>query len=97
MIPSPWEAALLSLAAFRIWKLIADDTILDVPREAILSRVHRKGELFITCPWCAGFWISLVFYGAWWAWGDSTLVVATPFAISAAVGLVATSHDRLAA
>ena len=27
MIPSPWEFALLALAAYRLWRLIADDDI----------------------------------------------------------------------
>lgn len=97
MIPEPWEAVILALAAWRLWLLLAEDTILDVPREAALRRLDRKGELFITCPRCAGFWIGLVLYVAWWLWGDSTLYVALPFAINAVVAFLAAGYDRLAA
>lgn len=70
MTPSPWEFVLLVLAAFRIWKLVADDRILDRPRDWLLSRVDTKrgrtkwGD-FLVCPWCAGFWISGLVYAAW--------------------------------
>lgn len=68
-----------------------------MPRAWALRRLDGKGELFLTCPWCAGFWIALGWYAAWQAWEDGTLVVAAAFALSAAVGLVASAHDKMAA
>ena len=58
------------LIAGRLWKLLGDDEILDRPRDWVLERIdtrrgHTKWELFLTCPWCAGFWLSGVVYGAW--------------------------------
>ena len=96
MIPGVWAFALLALAAFRTWKLIGDDRILDRPRDWVLERLDtRRGHTywgdFLTCPWCAGFWIVLAWWAAWWA-TDDTLVVATPFAISAVVGILGTAH-----
>jgi Protein of unknown function (DUF1360) len=95
-IPNWWEFLLLVLAAFRVWKLLAEDTILDRVRDAsMLLAFKARGasgkqywELFLTCPWCAGAWITLAWWGAWQAWEHTTLVVATPFALSAVVGLV---------
>ena len=45
--------------------------------------------LFLTCPWCAGFWIGVVVYAAWLIFGDWTLVALTPFAFRP---LVAAQH-----
>lgn len=96
-IPNWWEFVLLALAAFRAWKLIADDDITEKPRTWVLAVVQRRrgnGKAvywkdFLVCPWCAGFWISLAWWGAWQAWPHGSLVVATVFALSAVVGIVA--------
>lgn len=96
-IPDWYALALLALAAYRLWRLLAEDTILDRPRE---WSIHRLGEvggekfsLFITCPWCAGFWVSVGWWLAWVAWPHWALVAATPFAISALVALIAVNLD----
>lgn len=107
MIPEPWEFVLLVLAAFRVWKLIADDRILDRPRDWILDRIVRKrGEPkgfywsdFLTCPWCAGFWISILIYVSWITFGpgqfnsdELMMAVVSVFAISGAVGSLGTVY-----
>lgn len=91
-IPNWYGLLLLALAAFRLWRLLGEDTILDRPRAALVRRMP-KGEEFITCAWCAGAWISIGWWLAWVAWPHWTLVVAVPFAISAIVGLVASNLD----
>lgn len=96
-VPEWWGFALLALAAWRCFQLIARDDILDEPRRRVLRlgdwhegqrtpKAYREklGE-FITCPYCAGFWISAVWWGAWQITGHWTLVVAAPFALSAAL------------
>lgn len=92
-VPSWWAFVLLSLAAFRVWKLIGEDTILDRPRTWVLKRVKDdKLELFITCPWCSGFWISgvaLMVYCVTTEWLDWFGFLTSWFAVSAAVGIVA--------
>jgi Protein of unknown function (DUF1360) len=45
---------------------------------------------FLTCPFCAGFWISLAWWGAWQLSPHWTLVVSVPLAVSAVVGLLGT-------
>lgn len=84
-IPDWWEAVVLALAAWRTFQLLAADDILDTPRRYVTERVSEYWEDFLTCPYCAGWWIALAWWGAWQAWGDSTLVVATPFMLSAGV------------
>ena len=42
----------------------------------------------VECPWCAGFWISLVWWGAFELWPHGTPIAAAPFAISAIVGFL---------
>jgi uncharacterized protein DUF1360 len=102
VIPEPWAFALLALAAFRVWKLIGDDAILDRPRDAAIDRLREwspdrstKIEYFITCPWCAGFWITLLWWCAWLAWPHGALVAATLFALSAVVGFLGVIIDAL--
>jgi hypothetical protein len=91
-IPSLYGLLLLAAAAFRTWRILAEDTILDRPRAAFV-RKFPKGEEWLLCPWCAGAWISTGWWLAW-VWSHHwTLVVATPFAISSVVGLIAANID----
>lgn len=96
MIPGWWASLILALAAWRVFHLLAFDDILDRPRRYITRTPSswREGEPapssyragigeFIECPYCFGFWIALVFFGAWEIWPHGTLVVATPLMLSA--------------
>lgn len=93
MIPEPWEFALLALATLRVWKLIAEDSILDRPRDWFLVRM--KIDELIECPWCSGWWIGLAWWGAWLAEPKWTLVAATPWALSYAVGFVTSTQHAI--
>jgi hypothetical protein len=101
--PNWYQLVLLALASFRIWRLLAEDTVLDTPRRALLrlgKTWEREGDpvpadyragwgSFISCAWCLGFWISLAWWGAF-QWDEHwTVVVAVPWAISAAAGMIA--------
>lgn len=100
MIPAPWTFALLTLAAFRVWKLIGDDAILDRPRDAALERLGDLGDkalYLITCPWCAGTYVTAAWWGAWLIWPHGTLVAAGFVALCAAVGYLGVAIDRLEA
>jgi hypothetical protein len=101
-VPDWWTLILLGLAAYRMFRLIAMDTLLDTPRGWLvrlppgwregmaLPRGYRSRLAeFLVCPWCLGFWVALAWWGAWQLWPHGVLVVAAPFAISAVVGLVA--------
>lgn len=48
-------------------------------------------EKLLSCPWCAGWWISLAMYVGWAFEPKWTVYFAAPWALSAAVGLV-TKH-----
>jgi hypothetical protein len=100
VIPEPCEFVLLVLAAARAWKLIGDDLILDRPRDWLLDRIQDDERSvywgdFLVCPWCAGFWLSGLAYGAWLltlgslpeSFAHGVVGVGVWFAISALVGL----------
>jgi hypothetical protein len=96
-IPNWYGLVLLGLAAYRTWKLLAEDTILDKPRAWFVYGFRKwrgNGSAgyvseFIACPWCLGFWTALAWWGAWQLWPHGTAVAAIPFAASAIVGLLA--------
>lgn len=83
-MPNAFEAILLALAAWRIWQLLADDTIFDRPRRYITVRSAALAE-FIECPYCLGFWIALLWVIAFAIWPTETLWAALPFAVNAGV------------
>lgn len=45
------------------------------------------------CPFCQGFWVSVLTYVAWVFAPTQTLYVAAPFALSGAVGLISKNWD----
>ncbi len=105
-IPNWYETVLLSLAAFRTWKLLAEDDITDKARGYItrsggwkkegdpLPPGYRYGLAeFVSCWWCFGFWIGLGWWGLWEAWPHGTLVASAPLAISALLALVGKAAD----
>lgn len=99
-VPSPWIALILVMGCYRIWRLLAEDTVLDVPRKWLV-RLPRKWEegdplpeeyrlklaIFLSCPWCFGWWIVLSVWGLWLLSHHWTAVFMTPWAISAGVGI----------
>lgn len=105
MIPSPWVAVILTLGTFRLWRIIAADTlpILVKWRDRLLDLEfeNREGEKiydrpllaeWLECPYCSGAWVSAGVY-LLWLWTPDVLYVATPLAISAAVGIIRTRLD----
>jgi hypothetical protein len=74
VIPDWFEFILLALIAFRFWRLLAEDDILEHPRRWFLrlpyewkdgpfpKEYREKWALFLICPWCAGAWVSLLTY-----------------------------------
>lgn len=99
-VPSVWAFALIAVASYRLWRLLAEDTILDRPRkwslgisewqegDTVPSSYRRKAGEFLTCPWCLGFWVALGWWAAWLIWEEWAVFVAVPFALSAAVGVL---------
>jgi len=87
MIPDWIELALLGLAAWRTWALLALDDIIARPRRYVTSRFPGV-EDFLDCPFCSGFWIALGWWGAWQLWPQGTLVAAGAVSIAAIVALI---------
>lgn len=96
-IPNWYAAALLALAAYRTWSLIAEDEITSPWRARLDDWASGKwGSTradkifdFITCPWCTGWWIAIGWWGAYQLWEHAALVAAVPFALSVGVGALA--------
>lgn len=78
VIPPIYEFALIALAAYRAWRLLSEDEILDRPRHRIvrLPMSWQEGDTiplkyrdglatFLSCAWCSGAWVTLVAYVIW--------------------------------
>jgi len=88
---------ILTLAAYRLWRLLALDSLTARPRDAILD---RDGPVWgwladgVYCPWCLGFWCCVAVFGG-------THALATPLALwplqaagaSTLVGLIGAHAD----
>lgn len=85
--------ALMALAAYRAWRLLALDTILDRPREALLERMGDKTADFISCPWCAGAWLSAGVLAVTAQFTSVPLPFLQWAAVSALVGLIGSNLD----
>jgi hypothetical protein len=83
----PLQFILMVLAAYRVWHLGALDTILDAPRTWLEEHSVKLSD-FITCPWCAGFWISIATVLVVDAFSSVELPVLQMIAVSGAVGLL---------
>ncbi len=92
-VPNWWEAFLLFAAAYRVWRLLAVDTILDPIRDRLFPNHLSYWSVFLSCPWCAGFWVTIAWWAAWEATPHWTLVVAAPWALSLLTGLTARNLD----
>lgn len=98
--PGWWPTLLLTMAAYRFWRILAYDTITEEPRRRVLSWLDREGEekwaIFLTCPWCAGFWITgaaLAVYCITFGWIGTTSFLTHWLAMSLGVGLIGTRVD----
>lgn len=78
---------------FRIYRLIAEDDILDGPRDRLLDKLEEerleKLDALITCPWCLGFWLSVLAWLVWLLSPSWTVGLALPWALSATVAFLA--------
>jgi len=79
--------AVVGFATFRLWRLLAVDNVTASSR----SRLGSGFLGFLACPWCAGFWLSVIVVLVLWRWGDIEWVqiVTMIFAVSGLVGLLA--------
>ena len=86
----------LALAAYRITHLITTDAIADGFRNWVWSKYPPETKIgyLITCNWCTGFWVSLLFVVAASILPQVTFVVSLVLAISAVIGLLSAWIER---
>lgn len=89
MIPHPWPALIIALAAFRLTRLAGWDTIFDQPRDWMLGHAGRFVNDLFSCPFCLSVWVAGLAYGAWLLWPHGSMYAFAPAALSAVVGLTA--------
>lgn len=78
VIPPIYQFLLLAFAAYRLWRLLAEDEILNRPRrwlvrlplswddgDAIPKNYRNEWAIFFQCPWCLGAWVCLGTYIGW--------------------------------
>lgn len=62
--------ALIGLAAFRLWRLAAVDSITEPFHGRLRASTHPVAQWFdslVSCPWCLGFWLATALtWGVWW-------------------------------
>lgn len=81
-----------TLAAYRLWRLVALDTITAGIRDRLPSRVVDP----LTCPWCAGAWTSAALFVAIQAVEPFTswpMLAVCAAAASTVVGLIGANLD----
>lgn len=97
-IPVWLQLLVYALAVARVTGLIVSDAITEPVRDWIVVRLDDRpatlGEAIstlITCPWCAGMWVSLVAAPLVWFAGDSSvmLIPALALAFSQVTGMIA--------
>lgn len=88
-IPDAVLLLIYALAVARVTGLIVADSITEPIRDRIIARLDdtpgSAGEwvaTLITCPWCAGMWVSLAAAPLVWFWGDSPVMLIPALALA---------------
>lgn len=60
-----FDFVVISLAAYRLTRLLVYDKVLNFLRDFIIKSESEAGfvkstKYFLTCPWCAGIWMTLL-------------------------------------
>lgn len=87
---------ILALGAYRLTHLITTDAIADGFRNWVWSKFPPMTKIgyLITCNWCTGFWVSLLFVIGASILPQFTFVVSLVLAISAVIGLLSAWIER---
>jgi hypothetical protein len=92
---SPFTLIVLSLAAFRITRLVIEDVIFESVREKIWKKFppSTKFGYLLTCYWCLGLWVSVVVFGCYLLAPSITFVVSLVLSISTIIGIISSRID----
>jgi hypothetical protein len=93
----PVLLVIYALAVARVTGLVVSDSITEGARDALLGWLDDRPKTMgsaiatlITCPWCAGMWVSLAAAPLVWFFGASPfmLVPAIALAFSQVTGMI---------
>jgi hypothetical protein len=99
-IPDTVILVIYALAVARVTGLITTDTITEEIRDNLITWLDDRPKTLgrylatlITCPWCAGMWVSLIAAPLVWFLGTSPylIVPALALAFSQVVGMTASA------
>jgi hypothetical protein len=85
------EYVILSLAVFRLTRLVTTDTILEKPRELIWrkSPPEKNGiGYLVTCNWCTSIWASSLVFSMYKIATEPTMFVCSILALSGVAGII---------
>lgn len=75
---------LIGLASYRVWRLLAEDSIIEPPRAWVLDRSPMWITELVVCHWCLGSWIA---FGLTWA-TDAVAGLRLPVLVGLAAAVV---------
>ena len=73
-------SVLIGLASYRLWRLIAEDTITERAREWYYTHTPDVIEDLVSCPFCLGSWLA---FGVTWL-TDATIGIQAPVLVALA-------------
>lgn len=98
-LPVALQLLVYALAVARVTGLITTDTITENARDSLITRLDDRPQTMgaylatlVTCPWCAGMWISLIAAPLVWFWGDSPYLLVPALALALSQGTGMTSN-----
>jgi hypothetical protein len=63
-----FQIAVMGMAAFRLWRIAAVDSITEPFHGRLNASRHPVGRWFsdlVSCPWCLGFHLSILVWALW--------------------------------
>lgn len=96
-MPDALLLLIYALAVARVTGLITADSITEDLRDGLIGWLDDRPKTLgayittlITCPWCAGMWVSLIASPLVWFWAESPvmLIPAIALAFSQVTGMI---------
>lgn len=88
-IPAAVLLLIYALAVARVTGLIVSDSITEPARDTLIGWLDDRPKTLgsaiatlITCPWCAGMWVSLIASPLVWFWGDTPWIIVPGLALA---------------
>jgi hypothetical protein len=87
---------ILTLATYRLSRLIVEDTVTEPLRDAIWNRFNPSQGIgyLITCYWCTSFWVASLLVLMFIIVPVPTTAMALILALSSMVGIISARMDQ---